>query len=309
MVFIVMLLVAGTIYILIPSRINFTYSTKADCTETAATRMIIKNKEWDRWWPGVRKDSNYFNFKDTEFKIDKILLNGFQATIISNGNSAKGYLQVFASTDTSIILSWSGVSILSNNPVKRIIQYLQAKEINIAATELVNKMSEYFSDQKNIYGFKAVEERVKDSSMITIKKVIPHYPSTEEIYEQVNLIKAFTLKKGVKQKGQPLLNITKTGADIYQFMVGIPVEKDIASEGIFELKKMILGNVIRAQINGGVATVRKGEEQLFNYINDYKRSSPAIPFEELVTSRIEEKDSLKWITNLYYPVFKKTSPY
>ena len=78
---------------------------------------------------------------------------------------------------------------------------------------------------------------------------------------------------------------------------------------MFELKKMILGNVIKAEIIGGIHTVNKGEDELFNYLNDYNRSSPAIPFQELVTNRIEEKDSLKWITNLYYPVFKKTSAY
>jgi hypothetical protein len=38
------------------------------------------------------------------------------------------------------------------------------------------------------------------------------------------------------------------------------------------------------------------------YISDHERVPPAIPFLSLVTNRMLEPDSSKWITLIYYPV-------
>ena len=37
-------------------------------------------------------------------------------------------------------------------------------------------------------------------------------------------------------------------------------------------------------------------------MDDYHLTSPAISFQSLVTDRQVEKDSLKWITKIYYPI-------
>jgi hypothetical protein len=38
------------------------------------------------------------------------------------------------------------------------------------------------------------------------------------------------------------------------------------------------------------------------YKDDYQRVSPAIPFYSLITDRLKEPDSSKWITKIYFPV-------
>jgi hypothetical protein len=40
-----------------------------------------------------------------------------------------------------------------------------------------------------------------------------------------------------------------------------------------------------------------------NYARDHKKQSPAIPYQLLVTNRLTEADTTKWITQINYPVF------
>ncbi len=100
-----------------------------------------------------------------------------------------------------------------------------------------------------------------------------------------------------------MLNVHKDGPELYEAMVALPTKSDLLSTGNFQLKKMVLGKILMAEIKGGEHTIIKGEEELTNYVNDYKKISPAIPFQSLVTNRQQESDTSKWVTRLYYPIF------
>lgn len=86
-------------------------------------------------------------------------------------------------------------------------------------------------------------------------------------------------------------------------MVAIPTKKPLPSKNKFQVKRMILGNILMGEVKGGITTVINSEEQLANYVTDHKKLSPAISYQSLVTDRLMEKDSTKWVTRLYYPVF------
>jgi len=101
-----------------------------------------------------------------------------------------------------------------------------------------------------------------------------------------------------------MLNVYADNPGRYQVMVAIPTKSDLPSESGFQLKKMVLGNILVAEVKGGPATVRLGEENLQNYVDDYHKISPAIPYQSLITNRMAESDTTKWITKLYYPVFR-----
>ncbi len=95
---------------------------------------------------------------------------------------------------------------------------------------------------------------------------------------------------------------SKTGNNGYETMVAIPVDRVLDDSQDFALKKMVPGNILVAEVKGGISTVKEGEAQLENFVQDYQFVSPAIPFQSLVTNRMLEKDTSKWITKLYYPI-------
>ena len=63
------------------------------------------------------------------------------------------------------------------------------------------------------------------------------------------------------------------------------------------------GNLLEGEISGGFASIRKAFNEYENFIKDYAKTSPAIPYELIITDRTKERDTAKWITRLCYPVF------
>ena len=66
---------------------------------------------------------------------------------------------------------------------------------------------------------------------------------------------------------------------------------------------MVPGNILVSEIKGGDYSAREALREMHQFMTDNNMSSPAIPFQSLVTNRMEEPDTLKWITKIYYPVF------
>ena len=46
-------------------------------------------------------------------------------------------------------------------------------------------MKKYFGDSAKVYGMAIKKDKVKDSTMISLKKTFDHYPTTEEIYDMI----------------------------------------------------------------------------------------------------------------------------
>lgn len=296
-----MLVLAVSFYILIPTQ-NFNNQITVNCTESAIIRKIADQKKW-LWWPGNKINDSIYSFKDYNYKIEKILLNGINTTVFNDKDSVKGFLQLTYYGNDSTQFQWIAEYFFSANPFKRFVQYFQFKKVINNVAFLLADIKKYFDKPENIYGMKIVKQKVTESSMISLKNTFQHYPSTQEIYKMIELLKEYIQKEGGKESNFPMLHVQKEDPMIYETMVAIPTKSDLPSSGKFLLKKMVLGNILMAEVKGGIYTVIKMEDELTNYVNDYKKLSPAIPFQSLVTDRLLETDTTKWITKLYYPIF------
>lgn len=291
------------LYFFIPSTKTFIYQTTANVTPTAVTRKIIHKPEWPSWWPGKTINDSTYQFQNNIFRIDKILLDAVETTVFNNNDSLKGYLQFTGFGQDSTRFGWVSEYHFPDNPIKRLKDYFQFKKINNQIKTLVDSIQVQFNQPLVIYGMNIKEQKVTDSTLISLKNTFSHYPSTSEIYSMVDSINSYISKNGGEVNNHPMLNVHQNGPAAFETMVAIPTKRDLASNGKFELKKMVLGNILMGEIKGGVHAVLDGEKQLRFYANDYHKMSPAIPFQSLVTNRIVEPDSAKWVTRLYYPVF------
>lgn len=300
-----LLVIATILYFLIPANKNTGYKVMVNCTESGASRKIINKENWQLWWPGQKINDTLYTYQSRTYKIDKILLNGIQTTIFNNKDSVKAVLQVLFYGNDSTQFQWMFNNInYSANPLIRFKQYFAVRKCSKNIVLLLENMKKYFDNPENIYGLKITRQRVAEASMISLKDTFQQYPSTQEIYGMIQSVKGYIQKKGGEESGHPMLHVEKEGPAIFEVMVAVPTKKDLPSEGQFELKHMHLGFILTADVKGGAYSIVKGEEELTNYFRDYKKNSPAISFQSLVTDRLTETDSTKWVTRLYYPVFQ-----
>jgi hypothetical protein len=85
-------------------------------------------------------------------------------------------------------------------------------------------------------------------------------------------------------------------------MVGLPINKFLKPQLPISFVKMTNGNFMATQVQGGLATVQNALDEMQLYFDDYDKTSMAITFQYIVTDRIKETDTAKWITKIYAPV-------
>lgn len=302
--FIALIILVISFYIFLPSNKNFVFASFARCAEPSVARQITNKHIWKLWWPGEIKNDTLYNYQNCTYRIDKILLNGFQATVFHQQDSLKGFLQYIYVGNDSTAFQWTSIAAFSNNPIKRLNQFIKLKKIAQNIQSLLNKIKTHFDNQEKVYGMLIKRETVSIPTYLSTKSTFKHYPTTREVYEMIESLKEYINKIGGEETLYPMLHIEYKGPEIYDAMVAIPTKTELPSNDKFQLKKMILGNILTAEVKGGIYSVINGEQEFKNYINDYKILSPAIPFQSLITNRLKETDSTKWITKLNYPIFQ-----
>jgi hypothetical protein len=298
-----LLALIASIYVFIPGSQPFNYKIAISSAENSVSRMILDKEKWAKWWPGKKEGDHVYSYKDYHYNISRIFLNSFTVVVFHNSDSVQGMVQILPSETDSTQLLWTSQFNFSANPFTRLAQYRRFSGIKSNIQALLDTTKLFLEKKENIYGMQIVQQKVTDSSLISLKKVFTHYPSTGEIYEMILALKKYIAVKGGTEANYPMLNVYQDGPGYFETMVAIPTQKDLPSEGLFRLKKMVLGNILMAEVKGGRDKIIKGEQELTNYVHDYRKTSPAIPYQSLVTDRSLEPDSTRWVTRLYYPVF------
>jgi hypothetical protein len=124
------------------------------------------------------------------------------------------------------------------------------------------------------------------------------------VYENIKQLKDQARAQGAKETNFPMLNVNQTDDKQYETRIALPIDKLINPVERSSINKLVRGgNLLVADVKGGPNTVHNAFSQVKIFMKDYGLISPAMPFESLVTDRSVEKDTAKWVTKIYYPIF------
>ena len=294
---IILILSTASIYLFIPSRFTLSKSVNINVPLSVASRYIADQKKWPLWWPGKN-----FEYDEYTYSVKDIIFNTVVTTIQKNKILINSNINMESLKTDSVRIQWNYTVATSLNPIKRILQYQTATHINNNSGILLQSFRNFIEKTENIYGMQITEGSTVDTILVSTKKTFPAMPNTAEIYAMIKDLQNYINLQHAKQAGNPMLNITKSDLAGLQVMVAVPADKILPGDGKINYKIMIPGNFIVAEVKGGAYTVSKALNQLQLYTDDYKRTVMAIPFEVLITDRMKEPDTLKWITKLYIPV-------
>lgn len=304
MLFIIVLLAAvvAFFYFRIPAKEAYSYRAVFRCTNNSAIRLLHDSTQWKNWWAGKQEQATVYSFNNRHYLFQQMILPGIETKTTLGSDSVTAFFQSFPYNVDSSYFEWSYVFTYSSNPVTKIKQHLQLRLLKNDFKQFLTTVKPFFEDEKNTYGMNVENQRVKDSTLISLKKTFDHYPATEDIYSLVTAVKNYIKEKGGEESNAPMLNIFSIADNRYEVMAGIPTKTDVEEQEPFKRKKMILGYILVGEVKGGMATVAAAEKRMADYAFDHQKTAPAIPFQSLITDRMQEKDSSKWITRIYYPV-------
>ncbi len=296
------LLVLAGFYIFIPSQVSLTRYTKFRSTAGGTDRFLSQKEKWNAWWPGtVTADSSYV-YNGYTFSSNTPLPNTVEIQISKDSDTLSTALTILPLSRDSVAMTWQSAMETSFNPFQRLQRYNEAKRIDVTMKEILDTLRGFLEKNENVYNISVTQVMVTDTLLVTTKKIADQYPTTAEIYQLITQLKNYVSAQGAQEVSPPMLYVQHTEDNRIQTQVAIPVNKPLPDAGSIAFKRMVPGKILVTEIKGGPHTIRKAFTQLEFYVEDYKKINPAIPFEMLVTDRLQETDTTKWVTRIYYPV-------
>ena len=302
---VLVVLALSSIYIFIPGNLSISVAATIDCTASGANRCLSDESKWEKWWPGtVTANDDFYIYKNKKYSIERKLLNGVDVLINDNNSKVNSTINAYQSNFDSSVIEWRCTIISGLNPFRRIAQYNHAVMLKKNMDTIFQSLRSFLGKKENVYGISISKSSVTDSLLVSRKSITPLSPSLTEVYELINFLRIYISKQGAQQSGNPMMNVTKLGTGQFQLMVAVPTNKNLNSTENISSIKMVNGNFYVATVKGGLKTIDKAMNQMQLYFQDYQKTAMAIPFQSLVTDRINEPDTAKWVTKIYAPVLK-----
>ncbi|MBD0367864.1 MAG: GyrI-like domain-containing protein [Flavisolibacter sp.] len=306
-VFLFLLLLLAAVFVWIPDQLQIIKKIKVNATQTSVSRVLENKANWTRWWPGTsdvsRSKEEQFIYRNVIYTIVNNRFNGVDLLLNNGERNIRSSLSLLPLLHDSIEVVWQSTITTGLNPLQKIAVYGTAKKLEKDIDSILYHLQLFLNKNENIYGSHIQQIIVKDTILIATRMTTSAYPSTREIYGLIEKLHQYIAQQGATEQNYPMLHVQRKDSSRYETMVAIPVNKGLPERPNLYQKRMVPGYILVTEVKGGPATIKAAFDQLENYISDYNKSSPAIPFESLVTNRMNEPDTTKWITRIYYPVY------
>jgi len=301
-------LAIATIYYIIPEKLVVSQLTTINCTSGASYRLLHDDENWGKWWP--ENDSSITGTKQknthildlTKFEVVKKLTNGVDINIQNRNLDLASTLLVIPLPGDSIALRWNCTIPSGNNPFTRIKRYQEAKSVKNKLSVVSQSMKQFLEKKENVYDFTIQRTSIQDTLLIAATNKFRFKPSTKEVYDLLSKLENYINNNGAIQTGSPMTNTSVMVDSSFQLMVAIPVNKQLPGNGNIFPRKLIKGNYLMTEVQGGPYTIQVALDQLKLYAEDYRRTTIAIPFESLITNRETIRDTAQWKTRIFLPV-------
>lgn len=299
-VVVVVLLVVGGLALLLPRQVTLSETVAIGAPSGAVMRSLTQKDRWQQWWPREQEDLVY---REQNFAAGPSLNNSLLVDLSAPDTTLPSLLMAIGVSRDSTLVSWEASLRAGFNPLHRVRTWIESRKLKRAMAGALARLEAFAENPQNVYGVPVTEVKVTTPYLIATRATSTGYPTTADVYAQVNKLRKYMLEEGARETAPPMLNVAALDSLHYGFMVALPVDRLLDGRGDIQQKRMVLGNLLQSEVWGGDYTVLQGMYALEVYVRDYGRRSPAIPYASLTTDRTRERDTSKWITHLYYPVF------
>ncbi len=310
LILVVLLLVGAHIFI--PKKLSIAKTDLLRANQNSIVRYFSDKTNWARWQNNSNKEfiidtSGSFFYNGMRFTSNHKIDNGLEISIQNQDVNLNSLLTFYSIGKDSTAMEWKCEMDGGNNLFERVANYKKALYIKDNMAALLDKLHIFAEKDSNIYGVHIEHEIIDDTLVIAQKADFQHYPTTAEMYEMIDQLKTYALANYATITNPPMMNVTLIDG-VYQTMVAIPVNKILKNSGKIELKHLTPGTpMLSAIVQGGNYIVTKTLSILEDYKMDHQSSSPAIPYNILITDRDKETDTAQWKTkvcDLLFPWFR-----
>jgi effector-binding domain-containing protein len=293
-----------SIYTFIPKKLKISQITIVKTTEVSAFKFLSSVPGWQHWFKGtIIKNSSTFIYNKQQYTLEGGNYNALDLRLSNNDVQSKSEMKLLPFGEDSLGIYWECTIDGGINPFNRVAHYRYAIAIKKNMQAILDQFKTWINKKENIYGVDIRRGNIQDSVLMSLDIVMKEYPNNKQLYALLQKLQDHYKKYGAVQNGKPMLHTRPAENGGYHILVAIPISKDVPNNGKIVMKHMFKGYALTADITGGTYKIRQALAAIEKYLNDYRLASPAVPFQSIITNRILESDSNKWVTKLYYPIY------
>lgn len=221
------------------------------------------------------------------------------------GNPASGLYSLEAEGDNTN-LNFNFMADQGMNPFGRWINLFMKGEIE-KSFDYAGEKIKSIAEAKPKFTFEISETEVPATSYVGLTHTMsPQDPvaiSTQmaKMYTELdNMLK----KAKVPMTGYPFALYPKFSEESMEMICAMPVAADAKLPGKYKVAQAEGGSVVKGIYKGNYNSLQAIHTEIQQYIQYKKLAERGAPWEVYVTDPMLEKDTAKWITEVYYPVTK-----
>lgn len=298
----------AALYFFVPASPSVTHNAFVSANQAAVYRCLTTESLLRKWWPDSSlisrspdKKSLVATYGDLKYTITPGAFEVVSIAIENEASPVRGFVTILPVQQDSSVVNWK-MELPAGGSFAKLQRYFLKRKIERSMADMLARFQVFLQSEKNIYGLSINYETVTDTLLVVTKIRDTVTPVPEQYYQLIKTLRTYIAGQGVQETNYPMLNIMATGSNAFETMVAIPVNKPVPDNGPFLMKRMVPGVILVTEVRGGLSAVEEGFRQMDFYVNEHRLRSPARPFQSLVTDRLAEPDTAKWITKLYYPV-------
>ena len=302
----ILLLAFISVYFIIPQKIKTSHIIEVDATDINVSKFLVNKKPWAKWWPGQHNaaDSNLFVYQGANYKLQQSTISEMNLLIKQDDIELNSKIIYAATSEGVCRVTWFTEMQSSLNPFERVAEYIKIKGLTKNINTILTAFKKFMQTEKNVYGMDIKLGKIKNPVVLATTTHTTGYPAPSAIYRMVNELKKQISLQNALPLDSPMMNVHADEKNGYLIMVAIPVNKFIKPGANMVVNTLVKGgNVLEAEVTGGKNIIANAFTQIIHYQKDHGLTSPAMPFELLITNRLAEQDTAKWVTRIYYPIY------
>lgn len=297
------------IYSFIKNSVIITEYATVPGTKAAIDSSLHSVQKWKDWWPSpdaiqLSPGDSFYAFNKISYRLKEKFSDG-AAVAIQNGDlNITSQIQSVPKNKDTLYIQWTASFPSGLNPVTRVRNYFKGKSLKQDMKKILKAICDYAQLPENIYGFSINRTTFTDTILIAKRFDGVSPATTADIYKNIAQLKEFISRQGAVEKDSPMLNISYSkDSTHYEAMIAICVDRELPSSGGFFLRRMVpmKDRFLACEVKGGPFLIQQAHRAIEKYMFDNSLSAPAIPFEVMLTDRLQERDTSKWITKIFYP--------
>lgn len=143
---------------------------------------------------------------------------------------------------------------------------------------------------------------IQDMIFVSTKKESNFENISNDIGASYGKIGEFMGKNKLEQAGPVFAIYHSYTAEKVSMECGIPISKLVKGEGDILVTERKAGNAVVAHYYGDYAETGVAHELIKKWITENNKKTIGSPWEVYITDPMVEKDTMKWLTDVYYPI-------